>query len=78
VRRGGPSVWTRAGRLAAAQSAPTPAPRVDLSRFTNEEIEFLADLGERRRAPGGGWDVTAMTPDERLALDAVLVRAGVP
>jgi len=68
----------RLGRLEAARPAPPPAPPVDLSRFTDEEIGFLADLGERRRAPGGGWDVAAMTPEERLALDAVLARARVP
>ena len=66
----------RLGRLEAAR--PASPPPLDFSRFTDEEIEFLADLGERRQTPDGRWDVAAMTQDERLAVAAVLERAGAP
>ena len=68
----------RLGRLEAARPMRPTAPPLDFSRFTDEEIEFLADLGERRQTPDGRWDVAAMTQDERLAVAAVLERAGVP
>ena len=68
----------RLERLEAARPAPPSAPPVDLSRFTDAEIGFLANLGERRQTPDGRWDIAAMTPDERLAVEAILARAGVP
>lgn len=59
-------------RLEAARVVPVP--RVNLSRLTDAELDYLAELGERCQTPSGAWDVAAMTLDERLTVDAILAR----
>ena len=65
----------RLDRVAAV--CPVSSSPVDLSRFTDAEIDGLADLEERYRVSSVGWDLAAMTPDDRRLLDTLLDRVRV-